>query len=214
MRIESVNTSTGREVEYRGEPVRTGIFKRPIVDPLPVHTSGCDGDEQSDLVNHGGEHKAVYAFGLQHYPHWQQVLGRSYSAGAFGENLSVSELDEKQVHLGDRFRAGDALLEVSQPRNPCFKLGIALGDERAPALFTLHFHTGVYFRVLEAGTIRAGDELVLERPHPSALSVHALFRAKHDRNSSGREQVLRSALEIEELAPEWQAQVEHALQAY
>ncbi len=198
---------------YKGEPVRTGIFKQPIAGGLSVGASGCKGDVQVDLVNHGGEHKAVYAFGLQHYPHWAQLLGRDFSAGAFGENLSVSELDEKHVHIGDRFRAGTALLEVSQPRNPCFKLGIALGDERAPALFTLHFHTGVYFRVLEAGTIEAGDPLTLERAHPAALSVQALFRARHDRKSAGREDILHLAAGITELAPEWQEHVERALQA-
>lgn len=208
MRVLSLNISPGREVVHDGKPVRTGIFKRPIAGPLAVGAEGCAGDEQSDRVHHGGEHKAVYGFAGEHYPHWQALLGRELSPGAFGENLTVDGLHEAQVHIGDRLRLGSALLEVSQPRNPCFKLGIALADDRAPALFTQHFHTGVYFRVIEAGDISVGDEIHLEHSHPAAVSVYALFRAHYDRHFPLREQVLAAAAGIAELAPEWQARVE------
>ncbi len=209
MHIISINISPGREAEYQGEPVRTGIFKQPITGPLTVHANGCEGDEQSDLVNHGGVDKAAYGFASDHYPHWSKVLGRDFTPGAFGENLTVSGLQEPELHIGDRLRIGSALLEISQPRNPCFKLGIALGDERAPALFTRYFHTGVYFRVIEPGEIRKADEVLVEYRHPAQVSVHSLFRAYHDRNSEGREQVLAAAAGIQELAAEWRDKIAH-----
>lgn len=213
MHVISVNTSPGREIEHQGKLVQTGIFKQPLDGPLAVGATGCAGDRQCDLVNHGGVDKAVYGFAGDHYDYWSGVLGRALTPGAFGENLTVAGLLESETHIGDRLRVGGAVLEVSQPRNPCFKLGIALSDERAPALFTQHFHTGVYFRVIEPGDIRAGDTIEVVQRHPAAVSVHALFRAHHDRRSEGRKDVLRAAADIPQLAAEWGEKVARDLQA-
>jgi len=205
MQVTSLNVAQARQVMHEGINISTGIFKQPVQGALAVSVRGVEGDRQCDLINHGGEHKAVYAFSLQHYDYWRETLDNfDLAAGAFGENLTMSELDEARICIGDQLAIGGTLLEVSQPRVPCYKLGIALGDKRAPALFTRHFHTGVYFRVIEPGKITAGDRADRVHHHPAGISVHALFRAYFDRLCSGGEEILRAARELEELAPEWQ----------
>ena len=205
MQVLSVNVGQVQAVSYQGERHQTGIFKQAVSGPVLIHSLGLAGDRVCDLFNHGGADKAVYAFSAHHHPYWQQALDSTELApGAFGENLTVDQLDEGQICIGDQLRAGNALLEVSQPRVPCFKLGIALGDEGAPALFTRYFHTGVYFRVLEEGTVCAGDPIEITHRHPQQLSVHALFRAFYDRDYPQRESLLQGAREIGELAAEWQ----------
>ena len=212
MKVASINTAAVSEIQYRGESFPTGIFKRPVSGPLSVSPEGVVGDTTSDLVNHGGSHKAVYGFSLAHYPYWCEALGRSeLPAGSFGENLTISDLDEEAVCIGDQLSIGTAVLEVSQPRVPCFKLGIALEDERAPALFTRHFHTGVYFRVVTAGTISSGDEVSITHRHKARLSVHSLFRAMFDKNFPDEGATFERAALIGELAPEWQKKVQRRL---
>ncbi|RLQ20789.1 MOSC domain-containing protein [Seongchinamella sediminis] len=205
MQVMSVNVARVREITFRGERHKTGIFKEPVPGPVAVNPLGLQGDRQCDLLNHGGEHKAVYGFALDHYGHWREVLDNpGLGPGAFGENLTVSGLDEETICLGDQVAIGSVLLEVSQPRVPCFKLGVALDDERAPALFTRHFHTGVYFRVLEEGELKRGDGAEVIYRHPAALSVHRLFRAFYDRDYPDRNSLLTAAMKLEVLAPEWQ----------
>lgn len=205
MQVMSVNIARVREVSFRGEAHKTGIFKVPTVDPVVVSRLGLLGDRQCDLLNHGGEHKAVYGFALDHYGYWRQELDKpGLGPGAFGENLTVSGLDEDAVCIGDQLAVGSVLLEVSQPRVPCFKLGIALDDDRAPALFTRHFHTGVYFRVIEEGELKRGDAVEISHRHPARLSVHRLFRAFYDRDYPQRSTLLAQAMGLDVLAPEWQ----------
>ena len=129
----------------------------------------------------------------------------------FGENLTISGLDEESVCIGDQLSIGSAVLEVSQPRVPCFKLGIALQNDRAPALFTRHYHTGVYFRVLTAGEISTGDEVEVTHKHPARLSVHELFRAIFDNKFAAGRTILETAAAVSELAPEWQDKVQRRL---
>lgn len=205
MQVHSVNIAQVRSVSYRGETHQTGIFKIPSSAPARVSKLGLQGDRQCDLLNHGGEHKAVYGFALDHYSHWREILEKpELKPGAFGENLTISGLDEASICIGDQIAIGSTLLEVSQPRVPCFKLGIALDNEQAPALFTRHYHTGVYFRVLREGELSQGDEAEVTFRHAAKLSVHALFRAFYDRDYPDRNALLTSASRLEELAPEWQ----------
>ena len=193
--------------------------------PVHVGSINLDGDDQADRKNHGGEHKAVYAFGRQHAAHWREALGRDdIEPGFFGENLSVDVLDERALHVGDRFRAGTALLEITQPRVPCFKLGIRAGERSLTRAFMLRGLTGAYFRVLEEGNVMAGDgfELVgrdpAERdPGESGPVVHdlaTLFAAVHDRDGDPGEQreVLRATLEVPALSDEWHALIERRLE--
>ena len=208
MQVLSVNVARVQTIEFRGEVHQTGIFKLPAEQPVHVGRLGLAGDRQCDLLNHGGEHKAVYGFADEHYGYWRETLDQpGLQAGAFGENLTVSGLEEEAIHIGDQLAVGSTVLEVSQPRVPCFKLGVALGNERAPALFTRYFHTGVYFRVIEEGQVAPGDTIEVTRRHPAGISVHALFRAFHDRDYPERNALMTEAFKLDVLAPEWRTKL-------
>jgi len=222
MKIVSVNVSPVREVDDDGKAVRTGIFKRPVAGPVRVGALNLDGDDQADRKNHGGEHKAVYAFGQQHLPHWREALAerRDDTGGAgdaaadggigpgfFGENLSVDVLDETALRVGDRLRAGEVLLEITQPRVPCFKQGIRAGVRSMPRMFVRHGRTGAYLRVLEEGTIGAGDTLTLETAGTMPFTLAELFAAVYDLDGPGRREVLDAALASTALSDEWRAVV-------
>lgn len=204
MQIISTNISKSKTVNFNGKEVKTGIFKRPIFDEITIEKLNIVGDEQADMIYHGGEHKAVYAFSADHYDYWKDVFNnKDLSSGMFGENFTISNFDEENIHIGDQFRFGTALLEVSQPRVPCFKLGIALNNKNAPKLFTQHYATGVYFRVLEPGITKTGDVVSVEKKSTHDISIKRLFQAYFDKEYVGSEQILSEALALNELAPEW-----------
>jgi MOSC domain-containing protein YiiM len=164
MRIISVNVGMPRTVEWRGKAVETGIFKAPIDGPVMVRALNLDGDAQADLRVHGGVEKAVYAYPAEHYAYWQEALGAELPWGAFGENLTVTGLDEDNLHIGDRLRIGAAELVVTQPRLPCYKLGVRFGRADIVKMFLNSRRTGVYFAVAHEGLAQAGDVIeVLER---------------------------------------------------
>lgn len=161
MRVLSVNVSLGRPVPWRGEVVRTGIFKEPVHGRVKVRTLGLAGDEQADLRVHGGPLKAVYLYPSEHYAFWRDELpGAELPWGAFGENLTVSGLSEDAVRVGDRFRIGTVLLAATKPRFPCFKLGIRFGRDDILDRFLASGRTGFYAQVLQAGELAAGDAVV------------------------------------------------------
>jgi len=204
MEVISVNVSTAVEVEYLGKTITTGIFKKPVEGPVSIRNNNFIGDGQADLKNHGGIDKAVYAFSADHYPYWCKTLNfLELSPGTFGENLTISELDEATLHIGDHLSIGSCLLEVSQPRVPCFKLGIALNNKLMPKLFTENFETGVYLRVLQEGAIKAGDEIAVIRRDPAQISVKTLFQAFFDKAFQGPTGIFEQALQIPALADEW-----------
>jgi MOSC domain-containing protein YiiM len=148
----------------RGEPVSTGIFKSRIEGPVMIRRLNLDGDRQADLKVHGGVDKAVYCYPAEHYEAWQSELGRELAYGSFGENLSVTGLLEDTLHVDDVLSVGDAVLQVSQPRFPCFKLGIKLGDPLMVQRFQKSGRSGFYCRVIQEGSIEAGQTVdVIER---------------------------------------------------
>jgi MOSC domain-containing protein YiiM len=158
VRIASVNVGLPAPLPGDGGGVLSGIVKAPVAGRVRVGRTNLDGDGQADLTVHGGPDKAVYAYPLQHYAAWAADLGRDdLVTGIFGENLTLEGADEQDVLVGDRFRVGTALLEVSQPRIPCFKLGIRMGDPHFLAPFLRSGRTGFYLRVLEEGHLAAGD---------------------------------------------------------
>jgi MOSC domain-containing protein YiiM len=165
MRLVSVNVSAGRYVSHGGAEVLTGIFKQPVSGPVRVTRLGLDGDFQADRHNHGGVDKAVYAYALEHYDWWRQELGRSDLApGSFGENLTIEGFDEAAVAVGDVFEVGGARLSAVQPRKPCFKLGLRLGDPSMVQRFMRSLRLGVYFRVVQEGQVEAGQPVeIVER---------------------------------------------------
>jgi MOSC domain-containing protein YiiM len=212
VKVISTNISKVKTVLHNGKEVKTGIFKLPTSGEVAIETFNIIGDEQADLIHHGGEHKAVYAFSADHYDYWKDALDNPQLCyGAFGENFSVSNLAEEEVKIGDQFRFGSALLEVSQPRVPCFKLGLALNNANAVKLFTKNYATGVYFRVLEPGVAKTGDTVSIEKRAAHDISVKTLFQAYFDRDYEGLESVFSQALALQTLAPEWKEKLQKRL---
>jgi len=212
MQLVSINTSLPKTIEHNGRELLSGIFKQPVTGSVFVSKKNLQGDGQADLSNHGGEHKAVYGFSCDHYGYWREALQtEDLPLGVFGENLSITKLDERQLHIGDQLSIGELVLEVSQPRVPCYKLGIALKNKNAPQMFINTYATGVYFRVKQEGFISTNDTVELIKKSPHALSVHDLFRAYFDKTLTNAEDILVAGLAVPELAPEWQEKLEKRL---
>lgn len=162
MQVLSVNVGLPRDVEWRGHVTRTSIWKDPVDGPVQVHTLNIDGDRQSDLEVHGGRNKAVYAYPSEHYDFWRQELDSPDLAwGAFGENLTIQGILEDEIRIGDRLRIGSAEFEVTQPRMPCFKLGIRFGRDDMVRRFVESGRSGLYLAVLREGTLGRGDTIDL-----------------------------------------------------
>jgi MOSC domain-containing protein YiiM len=164
--VVSVNVGAVREVEWRGRVVRTAIWKEPVLGrAVALRGVNLDGDDQADRTVHGGLDKAVYAYSVEDYQYWRDEKGLEAEAGLFGENLTVRGLDLRVALAGERWRIGTAILEVAQPRLPCFKLGIRVGDARFPKRFLSVGRLGAYLRIVEEGEVRAGDAIeVVSRP--------------------------------------------------
>lgn len=156
--------------------MRTGIYKTPVAGPVIVRMLNLDGDEQADLTVHGGVHKAVYLYPAEHYEAWRAELDRDLDYGHFGENLTVTGLLEEQVHIGDQLAIGSVLLEVTQPRVPCFKLGIKMNDQRFLRRFLESGRSGFYCRVLREGSVEAGQNVELTGTDPSAPTIAEVVR--------------------------------------
>ena len=177
MRIVSVNVGRPRQVSWRGRLVETSIFKEPVEGRVRVARLNLAGDEQADLRVHGGPDKAVYAYPAEHYARWAEELGHELPFGMFGENLTVEGLPfEDEIAIGNRYRAGSALLEVAQPRLPCFKLGIRFGDQGMLKRFLRSGRTGYYLRVVEEGEVGAGDGVELVSRDPDGVPVSEITR--------------------------------------
>lgn len=176
MKLRSVNVSGLTQVMHRGELVSTGIFKRPMAGPVAVGTIQMTGDKQADLLNHGGADKAVYGYPWEHYGRWATELQRDdFTVGQFGENLTTEGLLESELSIGDRLRIGSVLLEVSQPRVPCFKLNIRMKSPTFSKIFLKSGLVGFYFRVIEPGQLEAGDGItLLPIGHPRTTIVEAV----------------------------------------
>ena len=202
MHIVSVNVGAPRAVDSRGGSVSTAIFKESVVGRVGVRRLNLDGDRQADLTVHGGADKAVYAYPAEHYTYWQAELGRELPWASFGENLTVEGLPlESELCIGDRIRAGTAELAVTQPRLPCFKLGIRFGDQHMVKRFLAAGRTGYYLRVLTEGEVEAGDELALLARHPAGVPVSEITRVyAHDR---GDTEAVRRLLAVEALPEDW-----------
>lgn len=214
MIVRSVNVSLPKQVQHKNKTVATGIFKQTVTGRVAVHQFNLAGDGQADRINHGGEHKAVYGFASDHYAFWQKQLGLTdLPFGKFGENLTISDLDESRLSIGDRLRVGDSVLEITQPRVPCFKLGLIFGRDDMPRRFVENAATGIYFRVIETGSIAAGDEVSIAEPNSDQLSVQRLFRAYFDTSLPEHDKtpVLQQALRIDALSDEWRDKLEKRL---
>jgi MOSC domain-containing protein YiiM len=181
-RVHSVNVGAIRHVRWRGTTVATGIWKQPVGGRVAVKGTQLTGDHQADTTSHGGQSKAVYTYSVEDYGWWEGELGITLEPGTFGENLTLSGLDINQTLVGERWRIGSAVFQVTQPRTPCFKLGIRMGDNRFPRRFAMAGRAGTYLAIAEEGEVEAGDPIeVVHRPaHPVTIGLLA-YLDYHDR---------------------------------
>jgi len=201
MRLLSIQVGKPKEVAWEGDLVSTGIFKDPVKGPTRVARLNIEGDGQADLSVHGGADKAVYAYPHDAYAWWEKRLGVRLQAGAFGENLTIDPLDEKDLCIGDTLSIGDCHLEISEPRFPCFKLGIKFQDMKVLKTFIESGRPGIYFRVIQEGTISAGQTVKVVSRDKRKVSVSDFFRLK----IGGYKDVpmLEKLLSIDSLSQEW-----------
>ncbi len=212
MKILSVNISRPVEIEYNQKIITTGIFKKPVDGPVYASKYNLAGDGQADLKNHGGEYKAVYAYSYNHYDYWSKVLNRKdFEFGQFGENLTVAGLDESKLCIGDHLQAGKVELVITQPRVPCFKLGIKFGDRQMPKKFLESALTGLYLKVLQEGYLQTGDVIKIIKRDDKQISVKDLFVAFYISKEKSALTILRNSLKVNDLSPSWRAQIEKRL---
>lgn len=211
-RLLSVNVGLPRNIEWQGRTVYTGIWKEPVSGRCRARRLNLDGDGQGDLDGHGGEQRAVFVYQIDSYRHWQEQLQRTdFVHGQFGENFTIEGLPDDAVCIGDRFRIGSALFEVSQPRVTCYRVGIRMNEPRMPALLTSSGRPGFYFRVLQEGDVGAGDAIVKVGEAKERMTVAAinalLYSPPHPRAQ------LERALQIEALSHGWRSSFEALLQS-
>jgi len=202
MKIISISVSRPRLVMWKGEPVSTGIFKEPVAGPVMLRTLNLDGDRQADLTVHGGPTKAVYAYPSEHYEFWKQELPEmQLPRGMFGENFTTEGLMEAEVNIGDRFRIGEAEVMVTEPRMPCYKLGIKFGRTDILRRFLSSGRSGFYFSVLQEGLVAAGDRIVPLSQDKHNVKVADIVRLyARDRDDL---EMMRRAIEVEALPDSW-----------
>src|SRR5579859_4114069 len=178
MKLLSVNCGLPRVVDWHASPVATSIFKEPVSGRVGLRKLNLDGDKQSDLTVHGGQYKAVYCYPLEHYSYWREELpGRDLPLGVFGENFTIEDgPNEESVHIGDRFSVGTAEVVVTQPRLPCYKLGIRFGNDAMVKWFLASGRTGFYLAVTREGEVGAGDEMRLIGREEKSVSISAITR--------------------------------------
>jgi ferredoxin-NADP reductase/MOSC domain-containing protein YiiM len=211
-RLLSVNVGLPRDIEWKGRTVRTGIWKDPVRGRCRVGRLNLEGDGQGDLAGHGGEQRAVFVYQAESYRYWQAQLNRTdFVHGQFGENFTIEGLPDEAVCVGDRYRIGSALFEVTQPRVTCYRVGIRTNEPRMPALLTSSGRPGFYFRVLQEGEVGAGDEILKvgeAKERMTVAEVNALlYSPDHPRDR------LERALRIEALSPGWRSSFEALLKS-
>src|SRR5438067_1785977 len=209
--ILSLNIGLPREVDWHGRKVTTGIFKEPVATPVMLRKLNFDGDRQADLTVHGGVNKAVYAYPSEHYGYWRERLGRrDLPSGMFGENFTTGGMLEDDVYIGDRFRVGESEVMVTEPRMPCYKLGIKFGRADIIKRFLASRRTGFYVAVTREGMVGPGDALELvghEQQDSSVADITRLYAFDKDDVKS-----LRQATQIEALPESWKGYFRHQLE--
>ncbi len=210
-RLISVNVGLPRDVAWQGKTVHTAVWKTPVQGRRRVRRLNIDGDGQGDLAGHGGEHRAVLVYQLDSYRHWQSQLGRNdFTYGQFGENFTVDGLSDREVCIGDRYRVGGALLEVTQPRVTCYRVGIRMNEPQMAALLVAQGRPGFYCRVLEEGEVEAGDEIIQVAVAAERMSVFEINALLYLPGHSGSE--LERALRIPALSAGWRASMQALLE--
>ena len=211
MKILSVNVGLPRDVTWQGKVVTTGIFKEPVKAPVMLRKLNLDGDRQADLTVHGGVSKAVYAYPSEHYDYWRTELPEiDLPWGMFGENFATDGLLEDAVFIGDRFRIGEAEIMATEPRMPCYKLGLKFGRNDIIKRFLASRRTGFYFAVTHQGMVRGGDEVELVGREQQEISIADITRLYgFERNDA---KTMRRAIAVEALPESWKGYFQHQLE--
>lgn len=202
MKLISLNVARPRLAVYQGQTVNTGIFKEPVTGPVQLRTLNLDGDRQADLTVHGGPYKAVYGYPSEHYPFWRQELpGVNLPWGMFGENFTTTGLAENELHVGDRFQIGSAIVMVRQPRTPCYKLAAKFQRDDMVERFLLSGRSGFYFSVEQEGSVAQEDDFQLLKRNRDGITIsemNRLFvRDKYNQD------LLRKAIHTAALPEDW-----------
>ena len=202
----SLNIGLPKEVTYGGKVIHTGINKKQVKEPVYLSFVKFNGDGQADLVHHGGVDKAVCVYTGDHYPYWEKELNQDFVYGAFGENITVSGMSEEDVCIGDTFELGQAIVQVTQPRQPCFKLAKKYNIPKLPLYFQETGYTGFYFRVLKEGWVSSVDTLKRLQSDPKGVSVAFANRIMHKekQNIEG----VKRILEVNALSNSWRKSFE------
>jgi len=205
MKLISVNTGLPRQVTWHGRRVTTGIFKQPVAGRVALRKLNLDGDRQADLAVHGGENKAVYCYPLRHYEYWKTELPqRALPMGMFGENFTVDDFWEESVRVGDRFSVGSAEVVVTQPRLPCYKLGIRFENDDMAKRFLASRRTGFYLAVSREGKVGAGDEMSLISQDPDGIAAAEITRLYVENSYSAADVTrVQRALRVAALPASW-----------
>ena len=179
MKVISVNIGERKKVQWRNKTIETGIFKYPVNSPIFLDVEDVQNDSVVDRKYHGGTLQAVYAYGEQHYKHWKELYPNlDWDYGMFGENLTISKLDEENIHVGDVFKLGETTIEVTKPRQPCYKLGIRFNDPKIIKQFWHSTKSGIYFKILETGTVSKNDVLTLIEKRSENPTIGEVYTSK------------------------------------
>ena len=198
MKVTSTNLGEPTKINWNGKQTLTGIYKYPVDQPIYLDTEDVQGDTVVDRKYHGGIYKACYLFSADHYDHWKAKYPQlEWDWGMFGENLTIQGLDESQLRIGSTYRLGTALVQISQPREPCYKLGIRFGDQEILKQFIDHGRPGTYIRVLEPGTVSKGDSMELVTASESPLTIAQFYELLFAKEKN--QHVLQQALHNEAL---------------
>ena len=202
MKIMSINVSLPEKIIFKNKNLTTSIFKAPTNKTIKVESEGLLGDRQADLKAHGGSNKAVYLYSYLHYKYWSNVLSKDLSKnfGLVGENLTIDDLNEKELFIGDELKIANVVIKVTQPRIPCYKLGIKMNSKRFVQQFIDYAHLGMYAKVIKKGEIIKGDTLELIHRENNTMSVYEVSRLIFDKNENIDQ--MKKAMKIECLSEE------------
>jgi MOSC domain-containing protein YiiM len=200
MKVVSVNIGERKKVSWRGKTVETGIFKYPVNNPIILDSNDVEGDQVVDRKYHGGIDKACYIYSADHYDYWKELYpSLDWEFGMFGENITIKGLDESKMHLGDIYQIGAAKVEVAQPREPCFKLGIRFGSQKVLKQFFNAPYPGAYLRVIEKGAVKTNDEMLLIQKGHTCAILEDVYRLSYHSQLTDNPKI-KLILEIENIA--------------
>ena len=202
MKILSINISLPKKITFNKKILNTSIFKKPVNEKVNIKKAGIEGDKQADLKSHGGVNKAVYAYSYKHYKYWGELLKKDFSNdyGLIGENLTIDDFDEKEFFIGDELQISNVILKITQPRIPCYKLGIKMNKKDFVNFFINYGHLGMYMKVIKSGFIEKGDNIKLIRRNKDTMTIYEISKLIFDKNDNVEK--MKKALQIDCLSEE------------